>query len=145
MRRRKFRIRRLLALAVALGTLSFVSSASAMPIIDNGGGGNTVGLGPSASAQASFPTPQGLKADGLRLQGNRAGLPEPVPTVPDVLERYAAVHPYGAGLTPAIVPSQSSGFDWGDYAIGSAAGWASSFSWPRASPGSQQRRRMQPA
>ena len=168
MRRRKLRIRRWLTLAVALGALSFASSASAIPLVDHDGGGK------ATSAQANFTTPQGLKADGLRLQGIAQVYKQIAPetsystpqglkadglrlqgiaqvyqsqaAVPDVLERYAAVHPYGAGLTPAATRSQSSGFDWGDYAIGIGTGvgfillLVASLAF-----GSQHRRRMQPA
>jgi len=62
--------------------------------------------------------------------------------IPDVLERYAAAHPYGAGQstesTPvsrppdvsdaavtarnAVLSAQSSGFNWGDWAIGIGSG-----------------------
>ena len=44
--------------------------------------------------------------------------------LPDVIERYAAVHPYGLGLTAetatnrTIVVHTSPGFSWGDAAIG---------------------------
>jgi len=200
-------------LAAALVTLSFASSAAAIPVVDNDGGKNTVGLVLSsatgatlvgrppdvrdaASVQASFSTPQGLKADGLRLQGIAQVYKQIGPetsfstpqglkadglrlqgiaqvyqsqsgAVPDVLERYAAAHPYSAGLVSAtsssevvrppdvrdaayaartIVPSQSSGFDWNDYAIGIGSGMGLTlllvvslgFGW-------QQRRRMQTA
>jgi hypothetical protein len=37
----------------------------------------------------------------------------------DWFERYAAAHPYGGGVAATIVPT-SSGFRWGDAAIGSA-------------------------
>jgi hypothetical protein len=212
MRRRKFRIRRWVALAAALVTLSFASSAAAIPVVDNDGG-RTVGLVLSsatgaapvsrppdvrdaASAQASFSTPQGLKADGLRLQGIAQVYKQIGPetsfstpqglkadglrlqgiaqvyqsqsgAVPDVLERYAAAHPYGVGLASAtsssevvrppdvsdaayaartIVPSQSSRFDWNDYAIGIGSGVG--FTLLLAATlgvGWQQRRRMQTA
>ena len=45
--------------------------------------------------------------------------------LPDVIERYAAAHPYGLGLTagaaPTIVVHTSPGFSWGDAAIGAFA------------------------
>ena len=40
--------------------------------------------------------------------------------VPDVLERYAAAHPYGNGIASTL--SRPNGFDWGDYAIGIGTG-----------------------
>ncbi len=185
MRRRKFRIRRWVALAAALVTLSFASSAAAIPVVDNDGGKNTVGLTPQGlkadglrlqgiaqvykqiGPETSFSTPQGLRADGLRLQGIAQVYQSQSGAVPDVLERYAAAHPYSAGLVSAtsssevvrppdvrdaayaartIVPSQSSGFDWNDYAIGIGSGMGLTlllvvslgFGW-------QQRRRMQTA
>lgn len=140
MRRRKLRIRRWLTVAVALGALSFASSASAIPLVDHDGGGT------ATSAQANFTTPQGLKADGLRLQGIAQVYQSQAAAVPDVLERYAAVHPYGAGLTPAATPSQSSGFDWGDYAIGIGTGVGFILLLVAGLAfGSHHRRRMQPA
>jgi hypothetical protein len=39
---------------------------------------------------------------------------------PDVLERYAAAHPYGSGIGSTL--SQPNGFHWGDYAIGIGTG-----------------------
>jgi hypothetical protein len=140
MRRRQLRIRRWLALAAALVTLSFASSASAIPVagIAGNAGGNTVvdphyGLGLSSATGATLVgRPPDVQDAATAAQ-----------TLPDVLERYAAAHPYGAGLTSAtsssevarppdvrdaayvartIVPSQSSGFDWNDYAIGIGSG-----------------------
>jgi hypothetical protein len=96
------------------------------------------------------PTPQGIKADGLRLQGTAQVYNQiKAASVPDVFERYAATHPFGSGLssvgvttptssTPVVRPhdavdsaraaqarsvdQSSSGFDWGDYAIGIGSG-----------------------
>lgn len=42
--------------------------------------------------------------------------------IPDVVERYAAAHPYGSGLSTGSTIIQASGFDWGDYAIGIGTG-----------------------
>ena len=46
--------------------------------------------------------------------------------VPDVIERYAAIHPYGLGLTagaaPTIVVHTNPGFSWRDAAIGAFGG-----------------------
>jgi hypothetical protein len=54
------------------------------------------------AAAQNFPTAQGIKADGLRLQGIAQVYKEIGSTsVPDVFERYAAAHPYGAGLSNA--------------------------------------------
>jgi hypothetical protein len=137
------RLTRMLVLgAIAAGTVA--SAANALPVVDHDG----------ASTQASFSTPQGLKADGLRLQGiaqayqsqsaasgptsqglNADGLrlqgiaqayqQTPSVAVPDAFERYATAHPYGSGLTgEAVSVSQSSGFDWGDYGIGIGTGMA---------------------
>ena len=92
------------------------------------------------AAAALHFTSAGLKADGLRLQGI-AQVYKQVQSVsvPDVFERYAAAHPYGSGLSSVSLStlvsrppdvsdaaqaagrvsfSQSTGFDWGDYAIG---------------------------
>jgi hypothetical protein len=96
------------------------------------------------------PTAQGMKADGMRLQGTAQVYKQIQPaSVPDVFERYAATHPFGSGLssvgvitptssTPIVRPhdavdsaraaqalsvdQSSSGFDWGDYAIGIGSG-----------------------
>jgi len=91
------------------------------------------------------PTPQGLKADGLRLQGIAQVYKQIQPASgSDVFERYATAHPYGTGLSQVasstlvtrppdvtdaaqavrygVTVNQSSGFDWGDYAIGIGSG-----------------------
>jgi hypothetical protein len=108
-------IRMLVLGAIVAGTV--VSVADAVPVVEG------------TSAQANFSTPQGLKADGLRLQGiaqvyQRSQQAASAPTsqglkadglrlqgiaqvyqqnqpVRDVFERFAAVHPYGVGLAPA--------------------------------------------
>jgi hypothetical protein len=102
--------------AIVAGTAASV--ADALPVVDNDG----------ASAQTSVSTPQGLKADGLRLQGiaqayQQSEQAASAPTaqglrayglslqgmaqayqqgqsvaVPDAFERYATAHPYGSGL-----------------------------------------------
>lgn len=54
-----------------------------------------------AAAATSFPTLQGLKADGLRLEGiARAYQQSGQTAIPDAFERYATAHPYG-GLSSA--------------------------------------------
>jgi hypothetical protein len=49
------------------------------------------------------PTAQGLKADGLRLQGVAQAYQQLQPTVPDVFERFVTSHPYGSGLSAVEV------------------------------------------
>jgi hypothetical protein len=60
----------------------------------------------AAIAQAGFPTPQGLKADGLRLQG--------------IAKVYGQIR--GGQAPESGSFSRSSGFDWADYAIGIGSG-----------------------
>jgi hypothetical protein len=139
MRRRKLRIRRWLTMAVALGALSFASSASAIPLVDHNGGGTATSAQVYQSQAAAVP-------DVLERYAAEHPYGSQAAAVPDVLERYAAAHPYGAGLTPAATPSQSSGFDWGDYAIGIGTGVGFILLLVAGLAfGSQHRRRMQPA
>jgi hypothetical protein len=89
----------------------------------------------AAIAQAGFPTPQGLKADGLRLQGiarvyeslgAQAGYPTPLGPKADGLRLQGIAKVYGqirGGQAPESGSfSRSSGFDWADYAIGIGSG-----------------------
>jgi hypothetical protein len=89
----------------------------------------------------NYPTQLGLKAEGMRLQG-MAQVYEQTQAVPDVFERFAAVHPDGVALSsntasvsrpPDIsdtalavqygsVTQSSTAFDWGDWAIGIGSG-----------------------
>ena len=123
--------------AVVAGTAATV--ANALPVVDVG---DAVGTQSNVSTQqgvkadglrlqgiahayqqsqaGSFSTSQGLRADGLRLQGIAHAYPQSQPAL-DVLERFAASHPYGAGLR-TVSPTSSSRFDWGDYAIGIGSG-----------------------
>jgi hypothetical protein len=113
MKRTLFKIR--LGLALAFAVAAPVSSAQAKPMIEAGSG---------ASAQASFSTPQGLKADGLRLQGiahvyQSIGLSTTTGSAlvgrpPDVSDAAQAAR--------TVSLSQSSGFDWGDYTVGIGTG-----------------------
>ena len=83
------RFRRLLILGAAVAAIG-VPTAGAMPQLDDPGAGTVV----------SHTTPAGLKADGLRMQGIAQVYQQlQSATVPDVFERYAAAHPYGAGLS----------------------------------------------
>jgi hypothetical protein len=152
MRRKQLRIRRWLVVASGLVTLGFASSASAIPLVDNDGGPTVAYQQP----QTAVSRPPDVQDAATAVQPQA-----------DVLERYASVHPYGAGLTSALsssdvvrppdvrdaayaarttVPNQSSGFDWGDYGIGIGSGigvvllLAAGLGF-----GSQQRRRMQTA
>jgi hypothetical protein len=45
------------------------------------------------------PSAQGVKADGLRLQGMAQAYQQLESAAPDVFERYATSHPFGAGLS----------------------------------------------
>ena len=151
MRRRQLKIRRWFTLGVALGALGFVSSASAIPLVDPGSG-------PSVSyPQAGF---------GVNRPPDVQDAATPA-QMPDVLERYAAAHPYGAGSTPVIsssdvvrppdvrdaaytsrtsVSSASSRFDWGDYGIGIGSGIGATLLLVGGlAVGTQQRRRIQTA
>jgi hypothetical protein len=51
---------------------------------------------------------------------HEAQVQAPTRTLPDVIERFAAMHPYGLGLTapPTIVVHTSPGFSWGAAAMG---------------------------
>ncbi len=60
------------------------------------------GNGVSVSSALGYPTEQGLKADGLRLQGE-AQVYQQLQDGPDVFERYASAHPFGSGVSSTIV------------------------------------------
>jgi hypothetical protein len=89
----------------------------------------------------NYPTQLGLKAEGMRLQGI-AQVYQQTQAVPDVFERFAAVHPNGAAVSSSAVsrarppdisdaalavqygsvtPS-TAGFSWRDWAIGIGSG-----------------------
>ncbi|HKP17304.1 MAG TPA: hypothetical protein VJT84_02425, partial [Gaiellaceae bacterium] len=56
----------------------------------------------SDAAATLYSTPQGIKADGLRLQGIAQVYKQiGVASTPDAFERYATAHPYGSGLSSA--------------------------------------------
>jgi hypothetical protein len=97
------------------------------------------------AAAALHFTSAGLTADGLRLQGIAQVYKQIQPTSGlDVFERYATAHPYGTGVSQVtsstfasrppdvsdaaqavrygVSVDQSSGFDWGDWAIGIGSG-----------------------
>jgi len=52
----------------------------------------------SLESTQGYPTALGLKADGLRLQGE-AQVYQQLQGTPDVFERYASAHPYGNGVS----------------------------------------------
>jgi hypothetical protein len=60
----------------------------------------------SLGGATSYPTPLGLKADGLRLQG--------------IAKVFQQNHLGQAAATSSV--GQSTGFDWADYAIGIGSG-----------------------
>jgi hypothetical protein len=84
--------RRLVVLGAVVAGVT-ASSAAAIPMLDPQ---DT----PSTSA-TSHTTPLGLRADGLRWQAIASAYEQSRQApVPDVFERYAAAHPYGAGVQP---------------------------------------------
>ena len=151
-------LKRLIVLgAVVAGTMASAAGAVVSPPNTTSAGLTADGLRLQGTAQVykqlelarNAPTPQGIKADGLRLQGNAQVYEQLQPAVPDAIERYAATHFYGSGLSgvgvttptsspPVVRPhdavdtaraaqarsvdQSSSGFDWGDYAIGIGSG-----------------------
>jgi hypothetical protein len=69
------------------------SAAGAIPVLDP--------QDTPASAATSHSTALGLRADGLRWQAIAKAYQESRQApVPDVIERYAAAHPYGASVQP---------------------------------------------
>lgn len=65
---------------------------------------------------------------------------------PDVLERYASAHPYGAGLTATSVAA-SAAFRWGDYGAGVGTGIVAVLLLAAGLPATpaRRRRRAEPA
>jgi hypothetical protein len=111
--------RRLIVLGAVIAG---ATAASAGAMVPTDGGGSTAVQGSTALglkadgmrlqgiaqvykslSNDSFPTAQGLRAEGQRLTGiaHVYQTLQPV-AVPDVLERYAAAHPYGAGTAAAV-------------------------------------------
>ena len=100
--------------------------------------GRLVGLGflvaavSSGTANAAGTTPQGLKADGLRLQGIAQAYQQSRPAAsfytPRALKaeglRWQAMAQAYGGHKTATAPatSSNSGFDWSDAGIGAAGG-----------------------
>jgi hypothetical protein len=144
------RFGRLLVLGTVVAGVT-ASAAMAIPVVDPQDGGTATTAAPvsrppdvrDAAAAQSAPTTAGLAADGLRWQGIAKAYGQPV-AAPDVVERYAATHSSGAGLSPASAASPtrppdvsdtalavrygsastvaSDGFDWSDWAIGIGSG-----------------------
>jgi hypothetical protein len=82
--------RRLVVLGAVVAGLT-ASAAGAVPMLDPQDTPSTSG----------HTTPLGLRADGLRWQAiAKAYQDSRQAPVPDVFERYAAAHPYGAGVQP---------------------------------------------
>jgi hypothetical protein len=82
--------RRLVVLGAVVAGLT-ASAAGAVPMVDP----------QDTPSTSSYTTPLGLRADGLRWQAIAKAYQESRQApVPDVFERYAASHPYGAGLQP---------------------------------------------
>jgi hypothetical protein len=133
--------------AMCAGTTT--SAAGAMNRLEDGSSSSIVasyvGSPPDvrdAASALSQPSALGVKADGLRLQAIARAYQSQA-AGPDVLERYAAAHPYGTGVGPVVSSTEairppdirdaaeaarfaplgtSSGFDWNDYAIGLGSG-----------------------
>ena len=127
------------------------SAAMAIPVVDPQDSGTAVTAAPvsrppdvqDAATAQNAPTAAGLRADGQRLQGIAQAYGQ-LKAAPDVVERYAATHSSGAGLSPAPAVSatrppdvsdtalavrygststvKSDGFDWNDWAIGIGSG-----------------------
>jgi hypothetical protein len=109
--------RRLIVLGAVVAAAT-ASTAAAGVMIDAGGPVDVQGptpLGLKAEGQrlqgmaevykslSNAPTAQGLRADGLRLTGIAQVYRQLEPqAAPDVVERYAAVHPYGSTSTPDV-------------------------------------------
>jgi hypothetical protein len=84
------RFRRLLVLGAVVAGVT-ASSAAAVPMLDP--------QDTPANPVVSHTTPLGLRADGLRWQAIANAYQESRQApVPDVFERYAAAHPYGAAV-----------------------------------------------
>jgi hypothetical protein len=83
--------RRLLVLGAVVAGVT-ASSAAAIPMLDPQD---------TPTSATSHTTPLGLRADGLRWQAiAKAYQQSRQASVPDVFERYAAAHPYGASVHP---------------------------------------------
>ncbi len=127
------------------------SAAMAIPVVDPQDSGTAITAAPvsrppdvqDAATAQNAPTAAGLRADGQRLQGIAQAYGQ-LKAAPDVVERYAATHSSGSGLSPAPTASatrppdvsdtalavrygststvKSDGFDWNDWAIGIGSG-----------------------
>ena len=156
------RFGRLLVLGAVVAGVT-ASAAVAIPVVDPQDTGTAPVAAPVSrppdvqdTATALYaPTAAGLKADGLRLQGI-AQVYGQLQAAPDVVERYAATHPFGGRLAvPAAAASatrppdvsdtavavrhasastaQSNGFDWTYWAIGIGTGLGLALA-PRSRP-----------
>ena len=139
------RLTRVLILgAVVAGTAASVAGAQALvgaPYRDTASSQGYQSRAAVAGAQALVGAPYRDTASSQGYQSRPVAIPDAVEryaaahpygsglsattestlvAVPDVLERYAAAHPYGSGIASTL--SQPNGFDWGDYAIGIGTG-----------------------
>lgn len=145
------RFGRLLVLGAVVAGVT-ASAAVAIPVVDPQDNGAATVAAPvsrppdvqDAATAIYAPTPAGLKADGLRLQGI-AQVYGQLQAAPDVVERYAAKHPFGGRLavpstaaaatrppdvsdaalavrSDSASTAHSDGFDWSSWAIGIGSG-----------------------
>jgi len=112
---------RCLTLAVLVAAFASVAAQAGTRPNDRAG---TLGVGSQRiAADTSDVVSRYLRSHATRPDDRAgslgaAGLAAPLP---DVFERYAAEHPYGAGLAASSVVT-AGGFRWGDYGAGVGTG-----------------------
>jgi len=114
-------ILRWLILALALFALAATAAQAGTRPNDRAG---TLGVGsPRSARDTSDVVSRYLRSHAIRPNDRAGSLGANGAATPDVFERYASAHPYGAGLAATSVAAQV-GFRWGDYGAGVGTGIA---------------------
>ena len=114
-------ILRWLILALALFALAATAAQAGTRPNDRAG---TLGVGsPRSASDTSDVVSRYLRSHAIRPNDRAGSLGANGAATPDVFERYASAHPYGAGLAAPSVAAHV-GFRWGDYGAGVGTGIA---------------------
>ena len=110
-------------LTLSFAVAAFAAAAAQAGIRPNDRAG-TLGVGSQRiAADTSDVVSRYLRSHATRPndRAGSLGTAGVVASLPDVFERYAAEHPYGAGLAETLVVT-TGGFRWSDYGAGVGTG-----------------------
>lgn len=112
---------RWLILGLALFALAATAAQAGTRPNDRAG---TLGVGsPRSASDTSDVVSRYLRSHAIRPNDRAGSFGPNSAATPDVFERYASEHPYGAGLAATSVAAHV-GFRWGDYGAGVGTGIA---------------------